>query len=102
MKLIVHKLKGTQEQAAGWNVVLRRLFPKLAVCPGKHKRNNHCYGLCKRQITKIFFSFDVLLLGIYLKGLTTTAARAGKRDGPFWMECMSKTLSPAWRRLPSS
>ena len=51
---------------------------------------------------KSFFAFDVLLLGIYLKGLTTIAAHAGKRDGPFWMECMSKTLSPAWRRLPSS
>ena len=43
MKLIVHKLKGTQEQAAGWNAVFRRQFPKLAVCPGKHKRNNMIY-----------------------------------------------------------
>ena len=97
--MIIKKL-GTPEQAAGWNAVLRKLFPKLAVCPGKHKRNNMVYVGDKSL--KIYLTFDALLLGIYLKGLTTTAAHAGKRDGPFWMECMSKTLSPALRRLPSS
>ena len=80
-------MEGTHGQAAGLSAVLRKQFPKLAVCPGSYIYNNY-YDNCKTKVNLVvyqiytfistFFLNFFLLSGTYLRGLTTTAEPAGE------------------------